>query len=345
MSMSTGTGLDGQLGVKAETTWGTPVTVDRFFEFNSETLEEVLGWLEPTGIRAGQKYKRGARARVARRGTAGQVTMEHATRGMALWWKHALGSAITAPTQIETTAAYKSIITPGDFRGLGLTVQVGRPEAGTGTVRPFTYSGCKVSGWTISVTDNAIPTLQLTLDGREESTTAPLAAATYLDGTTVFDFSQASLRLGGTVATASGETTISGGTAVATVVREFNVSGTVPMANERYGLGNAGRKSQQLENGTPTVTGSLAAEFSKEELYDVYKAGDAVPLEFVLLGDVIEDEYQAELSIILPEVKFKKAAPQVSGPDVVQMTTDIEAYSNEEDPVIQVRLISTDTTL
>lgn len=343
--MATGSGLDAQIGFAAETTWGTPVTVTRFVEFNSETLEDVPQYLEPTGLRVGQKYKRASRVRVSRRAVAGQVTMEHATKGMALFWKHALGSAITAPTQIAATAAYQSIITPGDFRGLGLTCQVGRPEPGTGTVRPHTFAGCKVPGWTFSVTDNAIPTLQLTLDGREESTATALAVASYLSGTSVFDFTQASLKLGGTAATASGETTVTDGVAVATIVREFSVTGAVPMANERYGLGNAGLKSEQLENGTPTVVGNLAAEFSKAELYDVYKANTTLPLEFTLTGDVIESTHRFLVSLILPAVKLKKAPPQVGGPDLVQMATSFEAYSDEANPTIQVKLVSTDTTL
>lgn len=342
--MATGSGLDAQVGFAAETTWGTAVTVTRFVEFNSETLEYVPTWLEPTGLRVGRKHKPASRVRVSRKAAAGQVTLEHATKGMGLLWAHALASGVTTTTQIGVTTAYKQIHTPGDYRGKGLTVQVGRPEPGTGTVRPHTYSGCKVATWAFQCNDNSIPTLALTVDGRNEDTATALAVASYLSGTTVFDFSQATLKLGGTASTASGETTITGGTAVAAVVREISITGANPMATERYGLGNAGLKNEPLENAIPTVTGSLAAEFAKSELYDVYKAGTTIPLQLDFTGDVIEGANNFLLSVILPAVKLKKAAPQVGGPDIVSMATDFEAYSDETNPVIQVKIVSTESS-
>ena len=57
--MTTGTGLDAQLGMKLETVVGTEVVVDKFLEFNSEGFEFDPGYIEPTGLRVGVKHKRG----------------------------------------------------------------------------------------------------------------------------------------------------------------------------------------------------------------------------------------------------------------------------------------------
>lgn len=343
--MATGSGLDGQIGFASETVWGTPVTVNRFLELNNETLKFEPTWLEPTGLRVGTKYKRVKRVRQSRKSVNGDVELEIATLGMGLLVRHMLASNTTATTQIGATTAYKQIHTPGDHRGLGLTVQVGRPEPGTGTVRAFTYAGCKIDSWEFSLEDNATPTLSLSMDGRSESTATSLATAAYLAGASVFDFSQATLKLGGTPSTTAGETTIAGGTAVATVVRSITISGEASKETERFGLGNAGLKSEQLENDTPTVTGSLAAEFSKTELYDAFQANTTMALQLDLTGDVIGAGPDRFLwSIILPAVKLKSAAPSLSGPDIVQMSTDFEAYSNEVDPVVQVKIVSTEAT-
>lgn len=340
--MATGTGLDGQIGVAGESTWGTPVTVTRFLEFNSENLKFEPTWLEPTGIRVGTKYKRVNRVRQSRKSVSGDMELEVATLGMGLLVRNMLASSTTTTTLISGSA-YKQIHVPGDFRGLGLTVQVGRPEPSSGTVRSFTYAGCKVLSWEFSLEDNAIPTLKLTMDGRSESTATALATASYLAGASVFDFSQASLKLGGTATTASGETSISGGTAVATVVRSFSVKGDAPMAGERFGLGNAGLKSEQLENDTPTVTGSLGAEFAKTELYDLFQANTTTALQLDLTGAAIGASNYL-FSIILPAVKLKTAAPALTGLDIVQMSTDFEAYSDETNPVIQIKIVSTEST-
>lgn len=348
--MATGSGLDAQLGFGQETTWGTAVTADHFVEFDSESLKFDPTWLEPTGLRTGVYFKRAGRIVQSRRAVSGDFTVEAVSRGMGLLWKHALASAVTTPTQDATTGAYKQVHTPGGYVGKGLTIQVGRPQPSDGVVKPFTYSGCKITGWQFSLSDGAVPTLQLTVDGRDEATATALASASYPAGTPptfLWDFSKATLKLGGTVTTASGLTSVSGGTAVATVVNEVTLSGSTPMANERYGIGNAGLKNEPLQNDIQTITGTLSAEFNKAELYDVYTAQTTKALQLTFTNGVnigtSTDKWT--LDFILPAVKLKAAAPAVGGPDVVSMSTDFEAYSDETNPVIQVLIWSDEATL
>jgi len=344
--MATGSGLDAQIGVAAESTWGTVATPTRFLEFVSESMNMTPEWLEPSALRAGQKHKRVKRVRQSRRAVGGDIVVEHATLGMGLLWKHALGSPIVTPTQIASTTAYEAVISPGDFWGLGLTVQVGRPEPGTGTTRAFTYSGCKVTAWEFSVRDQETPQLTLTFDGKDESVSVPLAAATYLAGASVFDFSQATLRFGGTANRTAGLTTITGGTAAATIINEITISGEAPMATERFGLGNAGLKAQQIENDIPTITGSLGAEFNRTELYDAFSGNVTQAIELELVGAPIGASGSNErLVITLPACKIKGASPQVGGPDIITMSSDFEAYHDETNPPIQVRLVSSGTSL
>jgi hypothetical protein len=344
--MATGSGLDAQLGIGIETTWGTGVTVDRFYEFVSESLTMEPSWLEPSALRAGTKFKRAGRVRQSRRTVGGDIVLEHATRGMGRLWKAALASPIASPAQIASTTAYEQIHVPGDYRGLGMTVQVGRPEPGTGVNRAFTYRGCKVTAWSLSIRDQEVPQLTLTLDGRDESVVVALASPSYIAGSSVFDFSQASLRLGGTAATASGKTTITGGAAAATIINEITIAGETPMATERFGLGNAGLKAEQLENDIPTITGSFGAEFNRAELYDAFSNNTTQAVEVEVVGAAIgASGHNDRLVISLPACKYKAAAPNVGGPDIVSMSTDFEAYSDEVNPVIQVRLVSNETGL
>lgn len=344
--MSTGSGLDAQLCLATEATWGTAVTPTRALEFNSESLKHVLTWLEPTGLRVGTKYKRSSRARISRHSITGDFDLEWATRGMGPVVANMLASGVTIPAQIDATTAYKQIHTPGAFRGQGMTLQVGRPEPSTGTVRPFTFAGVKITKWEFSLKDNSVPTLKCTCDGKSESTATALATAAYLTGATVFDFSQATMTLGGTVATASGETTVTGGVAVATIIKDITIDGSAPLDVARFGIGNAGYKAEQLENATPLITGKLSAEFGKTELYDVFTAGTATPLQLTLTGGAIgASGSNFLLSFIIPAIKLKAAPPAVSGPGVVMMATDFEGYSDEVNPVIQIKIQSDEVAL
>lgn len=342
--MATGSGLDAQLMFKQETTWGTAVTVDRAVEFSRESLKFDPTWLESTGLRAGLKHKRASRVRQSRRSGGGDIQLDLATKGMLTLIKNMLGAPQTAPTVIGATTAYKTNFVPGDFRTLGLTMQVGKPEPGTGTVRPHTYAGCKIASWEFTCEDNSVPMLTLTVLARDEATGTALATPVYVPGSSVFSFAGASLKLGGTATTTSGETSVASGTAVATVVRSITIRGENPMDAERFGLGNAGLRSEPIENDHPIISGSLAAEFSKSEFYDRFTANSTFPLQFTLLGDAIgASGHNDTFDVILPATKFKAAGPEVDGPGVVQMSTDFEAYSDETNPVIQIQVKSAET--
>lgn len=342
--MSTGSGLDSQLMFAPETTYGTAVTPTRTLEFNSESLALKPTKQSSSGLHRGIKLMRASRARRSRYTVTGDIEVEIATVGMGMLVAAMLASGVTTTTQIASTTAYKQIHTMGDFRGKSLTVQVGRPEPATGTVQPFTWAGCKVVKWSFVLKDNATPTLTLTFDGRSETTATALATAAYLANSTTYDFSQATLKLGGTAATASGETTITGGTAMSTIIKSITIGGETKMATDRFGVGNAGLKSEPLENDEPTLTGKLDAEFGKTELYDPFVANTAMPLQLDLTGANISGANNFLFSIILTAIKLEDAAPQVKGPDVLAMSTDFGAYSDEVNPPVQVKIVSTETT-
>ncbi len=355
--MPIGSGLSSQLGVKAETTWGTAVTVDRFFEFNSAGLQWEPTWVEGQGLRAGVLYKRDGRTQQTRFTVSGDVELEHVQKGgMGLLWKHALGSGITVPTVIGATTAFKQHHFPLSKQGLGLTMQVGKPEP-SGTVRPHTFEGCKITSWEFSVSDGEKAMLSLSFDGQDEATATALAVATYDSGLETFTSLNANqLLLGGTVAVVANEFTYTGGTAPAGIVRGFTLRGENPMATERHGLGNAGAKSEQIENDIPTITGTLEAEYTQADYYSIFKAGTSTSLRLRLQRGDAGTGNPFELSFTMPKIKFKNVPTPVEGPDILTSSVDFEAYHDDSlaaftgvnlgaSTALEVRLVSTDTTL
>lgn len=341
--MPTGSGLDAQLGYKLETTVGTEVTVDKFLEFNSEGFEFDPSFIEPEGLRAGQKFKRGSRLVQSRNMVSGSLELNYATRLMGGLWKLALGSSVTTPTLI-TGSAYKQIHQTGDLLGKSATFQIGRPEPGTGTVRAHTYRGCKVTGWEWSVADGEVAKFKLDVDGWNESTSTALATASYSTAEE-FNFLQAvSLTLGGTISGTT-EMTLAGGTAPTSVIKSISFKGENALATERFGVGNSGTKREQLENGIPTIMGTLEAEYNRTEFYDTFKANTPTSLYLRLDGSIISGTDRHSVEFIVPEIRFKKVTPTIEGPDLVSASVEFEVYQNAAglNP-FQVKVVSAENT-
>jgi hypothetical protein len=357
-------GLSGQAGAVAETTYGTPVTVTHFYEFLSENFQFVPAWLDGQGLKAGQAFNRSSRTVVSQADVNGDLTMEHTSGeaptavadSMGFWWKYALGSAFTTPTVVLGTA-YQQVHTNGSKAGQFLTTQVGRPQISGVTVQPFTYTGVKVTGWDFSCNDNQIAQLKVTCDGQTELTSTGLAAASYPTPNGLFSFANATtMTIGGTASTTAGVTSVASGVAVASRVNGITLSGSTPMKVDRYGLGNAGLKGEPIENAIPTITGTLATEFfSRTELYDVFKTAGTVPLQldftkFDAAGNdangVAAGPNPYRLSFILAAVKFKTGAVNIGGPDVIPQSIGFQAYDDgTTNPVIQVRIVSKEQTI
>lgn len=351
-------GLSAQLGISPETVWGTIATPTRFYEFLSESLKYTPTYLDSQGLKAGQAYKRIARTVVSRYSVDGDVTMEHTDGGtngtsasMGTWWKHALGSTVTTPTQIAASTAYRQTHVPGSKAGFGLTVQVGRPQISGATVQPFTYDGCKVTQWEFTCSDGAYAQLQCSLLGQDEATATALASASYPTPNGVFSFADVAtasggvFTIGGTPSTAAGRTTIATGTAVQSLVSGITIRGTTPMKDDRFGFGNAGARGEPIENDIPTITGTLASEFfSRTELYDLFKANTTTALQIDFAHGDAGTSNPFRLSFVLPAVKLKTGAVNADGPDVLGQSVDFEAMDNGADPVIQVELVSKQQT-
>lgn len=356
-------GLSGQVGVIAESAYGTPVTVTKFYEFLSENFQYVPTFLDGQGLKSGQAFNRASRTVVSQSDVNGDLTMEHTigsatsavADSMGFWWKQALGSSIVTPTVVLGTA-FKQIHTPGSKAGFFFTCQVGRPQISGVTVQPFTYTGTKCTDWEFSCNDNQIAQLKVTCDGRNELTSTGLAAASYPTPNGLFAFSDATnFKIGGAASTSAGETTVSGGAAITSLVNGVVITGSNPMKTDRYGLGNAGLKGEPIENAIPTITGTLSTEFfSRTELYDVFKANTTtvLQLDFTKFDAAGNDANGVNagpnpylLSFIFPAVRYKTASVNITSPDVIPQSIGFQAYDDgTTNPVMQVKLVSKEAT-
>src|SRR5262245_44317276 len=117
--------MDHQLGVKAESTYGTAVTVDRFFEYESESIEESYGRTEGDPLRVGSSAIRSDRSTPYFKGAAGQISLDVMTKGFGFWLPHLMGGSVV--TSGPTDSKYTHTITEGTLVGKSFTCQVNRP--------------------------------------------------------------------------------------------------------------------------------------------------------------------------------------------------------------------------
>ena len=351
MTTTIASGLGATFGYSAETAYGTFVAPTHFVTFNKEQMKLKKNTVQSKALHGGL-YDLATRRAYTTHTVNGAVDLDLYDRGLGLLLSQCLGSSPT-PTQQATSGVYWAVHTPGDTTGKSLSLQVGRPFT-SGTVQPFSYSGCKVTDWTLSVQSGQQASLSVTIDGAKEDTVPAYAAPSYVTSN-MLHFAEATLLTGGTIATGSqtvGGCTVTGGLNVtgATalgVVKSAQIKGSNAMDTSRFFLGAAGQKAEPLANGFRAITGQIDVEF--ENLTDVYTAFAAdsnTALQLNFLGPQIAAGFNSAVNILLPCVFWDDGVPTVDGPGVLHAQVNFTALDpgNGNAP-IQIITTSLDSTL
>lgn len=182
--MAVGSGLSGSVGIATETTFGVPVPVTRFVEVDSESVAPKKHPAQGAGLRQGGLYKRAARRINMAREAAGDLNFAPTTNGFGLWLQHMLGSFSTTPTSIGG-GLYRQIHNTGSLQGKSFTTQIVRPDT-TGVLaqQAFTYPGCKITDWELSVASGGDLKSKINIDAIDEATPSNGFASTTLSAST-----------------------------------------------------------------------------------------------------------------------------------------------------------------
>lgn len=317
--MAIGSGLATQFGIKTETTWGTPVTVDQFTNINSESIKAEVGKIESPYL--GNLVMGTSQVSTYVSGAGGGINFPFFNKGMGTLLKHCFGSVVSA--QVASTAEYTHTFTldlaAGKF-GLGATVQVGRPDV-TGTVRPFTYEGGKVVAFTINMDAQGLLTLDTTWAFEDEETGTALASPSYLTNRSMFNWSGATLSWGGS----------------ATFVRNFSLTCEFAYDLDRRGLSQTLRK-EPIANGMVGITGSMEGEFASLAAYNDFVAGTQRELIFTAEGaDIPTTSNPYKVAITLDAAELTGDTPNVGGPEILTQPMPFRAlYDGSTAPVTLV---------
>ena len=278
--MAIRTGLNAQLGVALETTFGTYVAPARWFEFTAESITREQERMESKGIRAGTRVLRSDRWVLGKK-TIGDIAVRKLCR------------------RNDLATAFTHTFTPGDLP-VGFTAQVGIPDTtAAGTVHPFSWTGCQIEAFKIRGAVDEIGEFGITIVAQEETTAQTLGAPTYPTNEPL-GFVEASLEIA----------------ASPVDVRAVEFNGANNLVTGRHKLGTPLAEEALEGSDLREYTGTIDAHFETLAAYNRFVNGTEAALDFKFEGAVIETGHPFTLQV-LANVRFDGETPQVSGMDEV----------------------------
>ncbi|MEV7240458.1 phage tail tube protein [Streptomyces sp. NPDC093248] len=328
--MAIGSGLGAQLGIAAESTYGTFVAPTKFIEFTKESLVLKKTTAQSAGVAAGRLVALSSRRVVTRREASGSIDLEIANKGMGLLLQALMGTTVT-PTQQAATTAYMQTHLLASVAGKSLTIQKGVPLT-TGTVTDKSFVGCKVTSGEFSCEVGGMLTGSFEFDGKDCDEAQTLAAASY-SNMSPFHFGQMALKTGayGT------ETALDG-------IRKVSVKFERPQDVERFYANQSALKKEPIENDQVKISGTLETDYVATILDDLHTSDGATSLVWEFTGPIIASTYAETFRITLPAIRLDEGPPTVDGFGVVKPTFNFTGlYDGTNLPKIEY--MSTDVTL
>jgi len=333
--------LDAQFGIADETTYGTPVTVTRFYEVQAgDGFDYRPNRRQGTGMKVGAIGPRSNR-RVTPNGDYG-ASMNHEvlSKGFGLLFHKMFGGT---PTVTSLTGAYQQVFTLGGALK-PFTGQLGVPRIasdGSATVDPFTATGCTIPSFGFSMDNADILKVKYDVDARDMATATALASASYPTGANLFSFAGCSL-YGGTYTAPTTTVLGSGGTALANVTN-FSLDVTRNADTARYLGGAAGKKAIPIP-GMAGVSGVLGIEYSDTVYRDAYLADTDLVLVANFQSALITGAIYETVQIAVANMRLDGELPKPTG-ETTKASCSFTALENGTNPLLQLVYRSADTAL
>ncbi len=330
--MGTAVGRQIVIATGVETTWNTPVTVNRFYEvLAGESLERKQEQIQSNAMIGGggasRHARRGSRRVTTTREGVGSIPFEVATVGFGRQFNQLMGGTPTIAQQGGTTA-YLHTYAMGDLVGKSQTIQKQLRDSSDAEVESFTFSGAKVMGGEFSIDVGGILTYTPEFNAADVVTNVA-AAAVSLTTPKLFHYKQTAITVAGVAAT---------------LVNSCSIKFTNPSKTDRYHLGSAGVKKEQVANDFAVIEGTINAEFdAPATFYDRYVADTPVALVLEFVGDLIASTYYETFRITIPEVRFGGDTPKASSPDLIMQDVPFAGYWDGSAADATITYMTTDT--
>lgn len=326
-------GLGSQFGMKKETTWGTAVTVDKFFEYTAESLSLDQTYADPATLRAGRTFASSGQTKKTTRRAGGDIALPVPTKLFGAILDLMVSGTITPA--VVTGTAYASTFNIGaSVPDKSATLQINKPFSDN-TAKAFTYPGGVLTSASFTLSSGGYLDCTTTWLAKDETTPdttpagAALATASYATGVRMWVHTDvATLTIGGSPAAA---------------VTDINWTWSQPMAEDRDHLGVATR-AKPVVTGLATVEGSMTCEWTDTTFYSLFRSGAFASLVFSVADDTaITGSTYPTLLNTFAAVQIRGSSPVVNGPDLLTNDVPFVVKDNGSNPPWAAVYTSTDS--
>lgn len=340
--MSLRSGLVAQLGASDETTYGTRVAPDHFYEFSEEDLSFDISRVEATGLAgsdgAASSVGRTDRWAAGKKSGSGKILFSPKggaptgvmTKTFGLWFKHIMGAAPAIVTPGGGTLTRDHTYKLADPYGKSMTVQFGRPDV-SGTIRVHEFEGGKIQSAEFSQQMDEWLGLEVDLDFEDETVSQTLATASYSATREVFHWAQCGLTIGGG--------------AVDILSLKWRIEN--PLNTGRHRIASTQLKKEPILNGRRIISGEVEMEYGSLAEYNRYLNGTIASIIGTWTSTtVIEAALAPRLILTGNNARWDKpSGPNVKGPDLVTFTAPFKClYDGTAEP-FQIDYRTTDTAV
>lgn len=336
--------LTTQMGWKKEVSYGSAMVVDRFQEFESESITPDMRRIEPTILRAATRGMREDRFIPYVAGYAGSIAFPVMSKQFGGWLEHMIGG--TTATGALTDSSYTHTATLAgttSLSGKGFTLQMNRPLGESGTTdQAFTYAGGKIASWTLSCEQGDIVKFEADVLFASGTTATALAVASYPTGLEFLPFGLSQVTVAG----------------LSVPVTSWSVQCDNALKDDRFYIRNSYDRKEPIENGYREITVSFTMDF--EAITDGTPAGKlgvynrviatipANSLASVVIATtaptLIGATTYPALTITMDKVRIDEGAPTVDGPEQTMIDVTGKALVPASGTWLSVAYRSTEST-
>lgn len=263
--------INKQFGFVNESTYGTAVTVTRFYEPDEASFKANVARQGDVTLRAGSLAPSLAQTVPYVLGATGSVKGKVPTKGFGLMLTHMLGASSVATV---SDSNYTQTHTLGSLLGRMMTAQIDRPLNPAETSQAFTMLGGKVTSWSLECSVDGSLMYEIELDGQTLSTAISLATASYPSAATAFSWIAASVSIDSSAAE----------------VKRWKISCSNAMNTDRRYLRASALKKQPLENAHRDIDWEVDLDFVSLDMYNKLVAtsatGTAISLDMTCDGPI-----------------------------------------------------------
>ena len=323
--------FDAYVGAVDEVTYGTAVSVSRFFELSKESISGKYERVESGAMMTGQRVMRADRFAPNPKGADGSLELEVLDKGFAFWLKHMLGNVVKGTVDADGFSVFTGTI--ADLAGKSFTAEVGRVDA-SGALSQFNYTGGKVNTWEISNQVDGVLNLNLDLLFAKETVRVGSAVTpTYPTGANLFTY------LGGAF-------TLDGSTVA---VSDISIKGDNGLKDDRWAIG-VGRREPREEKARD-ISFELKGDFDSMTAYNKVVAatasGNLGALSFVWGGVPLVGQPTKfpTITVTIPNARFDEATPNVEAGKLPDISISGKALNLTGNDAITIAYKSLDTAV